>query len=760
MDAVFLKLLNMSITAGWLILAVAALRLVLKKAPKWMRCALWGLVGLRLIFPFSIESALSLIPSAETISPDIGYSQTPGITSGIPALNQAVNPIISESLSPTVGASVNPVQIWTTAAGYVWLAGIAVMLIYTAISYLRLRRKVDTAVLLRDNIWQSENVNSPFILGLLRPRIYLPFHMTDEEMANVLAHENAHLKRRDHLIKPLAFLLLTVYWFNPLVWLAYVLLCRDIELACDERVVKDLGEQARRDYGAALLVCSVSRKSIAACPLAFGEVGVKERIKTVLNYKKPAFWIVVVAVVACVVVAVCFLTNPRADYTSQEGDAQGIGVRILSEVSVGSEKITIEWVNSTPHEAVYGDAYDIEYLENGEWISCAVNEVVFHMPAYSLRPRNSAQRDYSLTNYDLTQPGKYRFSANCHFDKDKPITEEESFTVWTAFTIEANHLSLNDVIMLSEKGEALTWSDFDSYSYTDIGSGLYIYRYEIDSHFSLRIGGGSINVTPMYILLVSEANPDDYIDIRTESVTDFIEAHRHDFADAAIRAAVLEYNRGKYLEGDFACESHVILAENSGAGESEGSAFITFYTVALYQEYVLSVNAPVMISGGCVPTALTFDVTDGEYTLTEYWEPGDGAYYELDLREKFPESIVEDAIAGYEYSDALVEACDAQVREYFAAHTASVAVVTDLLSGDTVSVDGEWTARLAELIASGKWGAELPALDPEYEITIGDDVFYSDYGLGVLVDNANSRCLILTDADSKYLAERLKDIFE
>lgn len=311
MDAVFLKLVNMSLTAGWLILAVFALRLVLRKAPKWMRCALWGMVGLRLVFPFSIESALSLIPRAETISPDIGYAQTPGITSGIPVLNQAVNPIISESLSPTVGASVNPLQVWTTVAGYVWLVGIAAMLLYTLISYIRLRRKVDTAVLLRDNIRQSENVESPFILGLFRPLIYLPFNMTDEDMANVLAHENAHLKRRDHLIKPLAFLLLTVYWFNPLVWLAYILLCRDIELACDERVVKDLGEQERRDYGAALLVCSVSRKSIAACPLAFGEVGVKERIRSVLNYKKPAFWIIVVAIVACIVLAVCFLTNPK-----------------------------------------------------------------------------------------------------------------------------------------------------------------------------------------------------------------------------------------------------------------------------------------------------------------------------------------------------------------------------------------------------------------------------------------------------------------
>lgn len=540
MDAIFLKLLNMSITASWLILAVIVLRLVLKKAPKWTHCALWGLVGLRLLFPFSIESALSLIPSADTVNADILFAQEPAIDIGIPAINSTVNPVISGSFAPTVGASVNPLQIWTTVAAYVWFAGIAAMLIYTVITYIRLRRKVDTAVLLLDNIWQSENVKSPFILGLLRPRIYLPFNMTDEDMTNVLAHENTHLKHCDHLIKPLAFLLLTVYWFNPLIWLACVLLCRDIELACDEHVVKDLGEQERRDYGAALFSCSVSRKSIAACPLAFGEIGVKVRIKTVLNYKKPAFWIIIVAVTACIVVAVCFLTNPRTEYTPQDGDVQGIGVRLKTEVSAESESITVRWENSTPYEAVYGDAYDIERLENGEWISCAVNEINFYMPAYSLRPRSSAEKEYSLANYNLTQAGQYRFTARCHFSKNVPITEEESFMVWAAFIIDEKSLSLNDVIMLSGKGEELTWSDFDGYAYTDVGSGLYIRVYEVNPQYSLWIGGGSTNVSPMYIRLVSATNTDDYIDIRTESVTDFIEANHFDKVPVTFGSADLD----------------------------------------------------------------------------------------------------------------------------------------------------------------------------------------------------------------------------
>ena len=186
------------------------------------------------------------------------------------------------------------------------------LLIYTVISYAKVKRKIGTAVLYKDNIYQSENVVSPFVLGIIKPNIYLPFKMNEKDMEHVVAHEMAHIRRKDHLWKPLGFILLTLHWFNPLMWLGYVLLCRDIELACDEKVIKELDHDARADYSQALLTCSVNRRMIAACPLAFGEVGVKDRVKSVLNYKKPAFWIIIAAVVACVVVAVCFLTNPPA----------------------------------------------------------------------------------------------------------------------------------------------------------------------------------------------------------------------------------------------------------------------------------------------------------------------------------------------------------------------------------------------------------------------------------------------------------------
>lgn len=312
MSGIFLKLLNLSISASWLVLVVLALRLVLKRAPKWVNVLLWGMVALRLMLPFSIESALSLIPSAETLSPEVvQFDPAPTITSGVNIIDNAVNPSLSESFAAAPSASANPLYVWTYLAGWVWLIGLAAMLAYALVSYLRLRRRVSASIPLRENIYVCDEVPSPFILGIVHPRIYLPSALDEAQRGSVLSHERAHLARRDHWWKPLGFALLAVYWFNPLLWLAYTLLCRDIELACDERVLRGMDAGQVKDYSSALLACSVPRRMLAACPLAFGEVGVGARVKNALRYKKPAFWVVAASVAVCVVVAVCFLTNPE-----------------------------------------------------------------------------------------------------------------------------------------------------------------------------------------------------------------------------------------------------------------------------------------------------------------------------------------------------------------------------------------------------------------------------------------------------------------
>ena len=314
MAAVFLKLLNLSISASWLVLAVLVLRLVSKRSPKWMNVLLWGIVALRLMLPFSIESALSLIPSAETVSPAVvQFDPAPTITSGVSVIDNAVNPSLSEHFAAAPLASVNPLYVWTYLAGWVWLIGLGAMLLYALASYLRLRRRVSVSLPIQDHIYLCDAISSPFILGVVKPRIYLPSTLDEIQQQNVLAHEHAHLARHDHWWKPLGFALLAVYWFNPVLWLAYALLCRDIELACDERVIRTMDESAVKTYSTVLLACSMPRKAVITCPLAFGEVGVKERVKNALHYKKPAFWVVAASVAVCVVVAVCFLTNPPTD---------------------------------------------------------------------------------------------------------------------------------------------------------------------------------------------------------------------------------------------------------------------------------------------------------------------------------------------------------------------------------------------------------------------------------------------------------------
>lgn len=350
MNDVFLQIANISITAGWIVIAVILLRLLFKKAPKWVNCLLWGIVGLRLVFPFSIESVFSLIPSVNTISAPTSYNPlNASIETGFSAVDTTVNGYIGDHFVEGVTVSANAFSNITTVLSYIWIAGVIIMLIYAGISYIRLKNKMRTSTPLRDNIRQSENVASPFILGIIKPKIYLPYSIDNDEAECIIAHEKAHLKRFDHIIKPLAFIILSVYWFNPLMWVAYILLCRDIELACDEKVINSMAAEERQSYSLALLQNSVNRRSVSACPLAFGEVGVKQRIKSVMSYKKPTLWIIIIAVILCIIASVCFLTDPKTDSLK------------FKDVYVNSASITD---NSKPQEEPY-ELFEAEKLSLG-----------------------------------------------------------------------------------------------------------------------------------------------------------------------------------------------------------------------------------------------------------------------------------------------------------------------------------------------------------------------------------------------------------
>ena len=807
MSELFLKIINMSISASWLVLVVLAFRFIFRKAPKWVNVLLWGIVAVRLICPFSIESALSLIPSAETISPEIMMSPVPTIQTGVPAINSVVNPIITETFAPEPIASANPLQILIPIFAIIWITGMCILALYTVISYWRLQRKVSEAVILRDNIFQSENVGSPFVLGIIKPKVYLPYNMDGQDIRHVIAHEQAHILRKDHWWKPLGFLLLTLHWFNPLMWLAYVLLCRDIELACDEKVIKKLGNEQRADYSQALVSCSVNRRMIAACPLAFGEVGVKERVKSVMNYKKPAFWVIVVSVITCAVVAICFLTNPAAEreFPINGSNVSDLDTERVVEMIAKAEKLEdgsqlcmnedgfdlmftadFDWANDGAIRYFYvkdqqfyraqlrmfHDENKYFITDSDKWIEQEQIFKLFHyldalkyMPQEEIRKLSPEADGYSVMMRHEGAPSDYervlKYSQNGVNSNDgwyihlevQPLHEVEgggyngtgdevihlfynsgdkrddiagktylydgegfggSFTITLyedgtftyyegmlssyigtgTFMLDddtvimtdnghggyglVNHfrrdgddlvfveqdsdnfvyvkvkdgekfsctgeafkqndgkdgavqimpsrkLSLNDVIILSQKGYDLTWSDFDQYRYIETGSGLYIRVYEINEMYELWIGGGWTDEDPMYIYLALADDLDTRIDIRDGGVTDFIGAdHSSVLLSKAINEAILGHFKSSKPDGLRHCASFVSLAQQELCIDSEPASpmQVTVYGMALHEKYGYSGATFHTVESWYNPVKLTFEKTpSGAFRLLDAWFP-------------------------------------------------------------------------------------------------------------------------------------------
>ena len=722
MNDLFLKIINMSISASWLVLAVLLLRFVLKKAPKWVNVLLWGIVAVRLAFPFSIESALSLIPSAETVPMDIEMAVQPTINSGVPVINSMVNPMLSSFAPPQdVLTSANPLQIWIPILSIVWVVGVAALLLYTAVSYWRLQRKVSEAVIFRDNIYQSENVASPFVLGIIKPKIYLPYHIDGQDLSHVVAHEQAHIRRRDHWWKPLGFLLLTIHWFNPLMWLAYVLLCRDIELACDEKVIKELGNEQRADYTQALVACSVNRRMIAACPLAFGEVGVKERVKSVMNYKKPAFWVVVAAVIACAVLAACFLTNPITmgdHFVLTNTDSPANTNKLSYDIQLGNKVMSGElyveqWIDGVCVKSApivmtqYVDSIEITMRDRredgtsvGTDIQIETNQYGGSLLTYFEHPENFNVIGWGFKGYELNEKNKLTSSEEVilaakvfdngsgirAYDCQTLVNEPERIkdaaymivvravfsedplgvTSHSEASFPTEVLTLNDVIILSQKGYDLTWADFENYDYIETGSGLYIRVYEINEMYELWIGGGSPDSDPMYIYLALADDLDTRIDIRDGGVTEFIGTdHSEALLNSAIYDAIINCNRSEKNLGLYHCASFVMLGkeEISGtpvAGSNDHIGTVTVYGLALHHGYDVVDGNLQVVEGSHTPVAITFNVKNGKYTLKEYWRPGDGAYYISDIREKFPDEIEDDAMDTQKYILAQIQECRAQ----------------------------------------------------------------------------------------------------
>lgn len=522
MSELFLKIVNMSISASWIVLVILLLRLLLKKVPKWVTVLLWGIVAVRLICPFSIESALSLLPSPQTISTKATVNQ-PAIDSGVPIIDYVTNPIIGETaVSLGTEKDVSLFQFIMPYLAWLWLLGITALLIYTVFSCVRVKKKIGTAVLLRDNIFQSESVVSPFVLGIIKPKIYLPFNMNEQVMNLVTAHENAHIRRKDHWWKPFGFLVLTLHWFNPLMWLGYVLLCRDIELACDEKVIKEFNSEQKADYSQALLTCSVNRRMIAACPIAFGEVGVKARVKSVLNYKKPAFWIVVAAIVASVAVAVCFLTNPKSDSSeydmscvsqqSSTSELAGLSLEIVSlEASAPDPYLTVQYKNGSHEDIIYGEEFYIYRRAGDAWENCRIDpNYCWNDIGYYMSPGAKDTHEYNLNGLIMSEPGKYKFETNFSVD-GKPETK---YKVYIEF--ELTH-GVDGVTVHSFDPVELVYTMY-SYSYVQTAEAAPYYRLAGGMGLQSIDDGGT--VTPICGLERIKLNKDNFDSRFTEKWLD------------------------------------------------------------------------------------------------------------------------------------------------------------------------------------------------------------------------------------------------
>jgi len=415
MGDIFSNLLNISVTAVYIILATVLVRTIFRNMPRKYLCLLWGITGLRLALPFSIESALSLIPSRETFTVNPYSDRAVHMNSGLPAVDSAVNEYIYNVEIGWVHVPLdNPEPLitskWDTLA-YFWLAGTVIILLYGIISYIRVKRSVSTAVLLEGNIMQCETVKSPFILGIFKPKVYIPFNIDEATRNHVIAHENAHISRFDHVTKPLSFLILAVYWFNPFVWLAYILFCRDIEKACDEKVVDSMDGESRKAYATALLQCAAGHRRITASPLAFGEVSVKGRIKSVMNYKKPAFWVIAISVALCIIAAVCFLTSPETENEKFYDNGQRVKITAETNGFVTEEKYIIlkegqntELSNGTKFTVIYNN------LQTGE-INVALDGTPLENK-FGKFPGTVTFYNTDKLNY-LTQDGKTKINISC-----------------------------------------------------------------------------------------------------------------------------------------------------------------------------------------------------------------------------------------------------------------------------------------------------------------------------------------------------------
>ena len=535
------KLFNMSLTASVAIVLVILLRLLLKKAPKVISYTLWGVVLFRLLCPMSIGSNFSVYnlfdaPAQESgtitsvieyVPSNIVHTEYPSVALHVPGISDVINEALPQGQEQLVA---DPLEAPMSITTYIWMIGVLVMVIYSIVSYIRLRRKLSVVVPLRDNIFIADDIKSPFVVGLFRPKIYLPCNLGDKEQEYIILHEQHHIKRLNHVMKALAFLALAIHWFNPLVWVAFILASKDMEMSCDEAVIRKIGGDVRADYSASLLTLATGRRIIAGTPLAFGEGDTKGRINNLSKWKKPAVWVVLVAVVACAVLAVCLLTNPSQTRDTMKW-AQSLSVEdVASADLVVYPQAADKQFKQLPAEelsemvALINESKGKYRIEHEE---LAGGGISFYI---TMKDGTSHSVENIGNTYLVIDGEYYEVSYNWLNGWSKRFGEGNTRIPDQYFSVP---LTLDEVLELSQRGHELIWGDFNSYKYYETGSGLYIRVYEIDDDFSLWIGGSGpeYELEPMYIYLALKDDIDTHIDIRDGNVAEFIGQHRSVAAD-------------------------------------------------------------------------------------------------------------------------------------------------------------------------------------------------------------------------------------
>ncbi|MBO8464280.1 MAG: DUF5301 domain-containing protein [Firmicutes bacterium] len=692
MDKIFLQILNMSSIASIVIIFVLIARVFLRKVPKIFSYALWFVVLFRLICPFSFESVYSLLPIKENLIPqDMMYDNTLNMDVGVTIINHAVHdtrPSVVEEVS------IHSIQVWMFIGSVLWLIGIGGLFFYSFITFFRLKQCLKTAVAYKNNIFLSDRIETAFVIGIFSPRIYLPFHLKESEQEYILLHEQTHIKRLDHVIRFISFLVLCVHWFNPFVWIAFFASGKDMEMSCDEAVIRKIGKDKKKEYSISLLNLAIGRKIVGGTPISFGEGDTKSRIKNVLNYRKPTFWGILFTVLIVLCIGIGLLVDPihQTIFVKNKNDISKICIEQIYEgESLGKVEIHDEsdmeviWnalshTNKTLKQSVNDFPYEKNYFKIE---SFGANSQIL----YLYKENNTYYVEEPYIGIYKTKKKTYVSIENIYNSNKDFSTQYNTVALW-----KSRILYIGDGSGVGNIVNQLPFPDGYQYKSMELDTKgkqrkliincKEIENVELSSKEEFIVKKNAIlllalidNLEELQFVIQKPNGENNILTFDREwankEMSGDLRGYTKDFQkfkqlinlysmhsvgeplEHEIHLAILDSHKNDSMATDLACENHVILATETKDKTKEELQKITIYAMVLYEEYNL-VNGKIEdtqeVVGSHTPTAITFEVGEnGQYFLSEYWIPGDGSNYNQDIKNKFPKEVWKDALDTQKY---------------------------------------------------------------------------------------------------------------